>query len=90
MAPGNMFALDGTRRADGIDMIQMCSDDRHTVLIIRTGDTFMLVEADLPYTGPRTWQIPGPRTWRILFGGHIGTIQVSYRDRRSLRLVAQA
>ena len=82
LAPGNMFVLDGTRRADGIDMIQMCSDDRHTVLTIRTGDTFMLVEAGLPF--------PGPRWWRILFGGHIGTIQVSSRDRCSLRLVAQA
>ena len=81
LAPGNLFELDGTRRPDGIDMIQMCSDDLRTVLIIRTGDSFMLVEAPTR---------AGPCEWRILFGGHMGTIQVSSRDRCSLRLVAQA
>ena len=76
-----MFELDGTRRRDGVDTIEMCSDDLHTVIDIRTGDSFMLVEP--PRRG-------GVGEWRILFGGHMGTIHVSNRELGSLRLVAWA
>jgi hypothetical protein len=83
LKPGNMFELDGSRRAGGVDTIQMCSDDGHTVLDIQTGDSFMLVDHR---------SVPRYRSasWRILFGGHIGTIYVTAKERDSLRLVSQA
>lgn len=86
LSPGNMFLFDPHSRPDSSPSIYVmvpATSYRRTAdaWLLGPGETFILVEA---ITNGHT----SASEWQILSRGQMGSIYVTERDRRALRLVS--